>query len=64
MRYSRPTQLQIKKDDIRADYQDKIYSARHDSSLGSGQKKEANHDLKKQRKQDIKDLVASYHRKP
>ena len=62
MAYSRPTQLQIKKDDIRAEYQDKIYSVRRDSSLNSGQKRETIHALKKQRKQDIKDLVANYHR--
>ena len=45
-----------------AEYQDKIYSVRRDSSLNSGQKRETIHALKKQRKQDIKDLVANYHR--
>jgi hypothetical protein len=62
--YSRQTELQKKEDDIRADYQDKIYSVRHDDSLSSAEKKQSIKELKKKRKQDIKDLVSNYHRKP
>jgi hypothetical protein len=64
MVYNHPTQLQKKEDDIRADYQDRIYSVRHDSSLSSEEKRKTVRDLKKQRKQDIKDLVENYHRQP
>src|SRR5512143_2912805 len=33
--YNRPTPLQKKEADIRADYEDRIYSVRHDDSLNS-----------------------------
>lgn len=62
--YSRPTELQKEEQDIRADYQDRIYSVRQDSSLTSSEKRETIRSLKKQRKQDIKDLIANYHRRP
>jgi hypothetical protein len=64
MGYSRPTELQKKEEDIRADYQDRIYSVRQDSSLSPSEKRQTIRSLKKQRKQDIKDLVANYHRRP
>jgi hypothetical protein len=64
MGYSQPTQLQKKEADIRADYQDRIYSVRHDDSLSSKQKRQAVRELKDQRKQDIKSLVENYHREP
>ena len=62
--YNAPSPLEKKEADIRADYKDRIYSVRQDNSLSSSEKKQTIRDLKKQRKQDIKDLVASYHRKP
>jgi hypothetical protein len=62
--YSAPSKLQKKEADIRADYADRIYSVRKDSSLSSKEKREAIRSLKKLRKQDIKDLVANYHRQP
>jgi hypothetical protein len=64
MGYKRPTELQKKEEDIRADYQDRIHSVRQDNSLSSSEKRQTIHSLKKQRKQDIKDLVANYHRRP
>jgi hypothetical protein len=64
MGYSRPTELQKKQEDIRADYQDRIFSVRQDSSLSSSEKRQTIRSLKKQCKQDIKDLVANYHRRP
>jgi|GEM_PF-721700 len=64
MGYNRPTELQKKEEDIRADYQDRIYSVRQDSSLSPSEKRQTIRSLKKQRKQDIKDLVANYHRRP
>jgi hypothetical protein len=64
MSYSVPSPLEKKEADIRADYKDRIYSVKQDNSLSSSEKRQAIRDLKKQRKQDIKDLVANYHRKP
>ena|SRR5216683_2422442 len=64
MGYGYPTKLQRKEADIRADYEDRIYSVRQDSSLSSKQKRQAIRELKKQRKQDIKNLVENYHREP
>jgi hypothetical protein len=48
--------------DIRSDYNDRIYSVKHDSSLTTQQKRTTIKALKKERKQDIKDLVANYHK--
>ncbi len=62
--YGRPSNLQRKEDDIRADYADRIYSVKQDNSLTSKEKHEQIHALKKERKQAIKDLVANYHKKP
>ncbi len=62
--YARESKLQRKEEDIRADYSDRIYSVRHDSSLSSKQKRETVRSLKKQRKQDLHDLVANYHKQP
>jgi hypothetical protein len=62
--YSRPSNLQKKEEDIRLDYQDRIYSVRHDGTLTSKEKRQSVHSLKKQRDQDIHDLVANYHKQP
>jgi len=64
MGYKAPSLLEKKEAEIRADYKDRIYSVKQDSSLSSSEKRQEIRDLKKQRKQDIKDLVANYHRKP
>jgi len=62
--YGRPTNLQRKEEDVRMDYQDRIYSVRHDSTLTNKEKRQTVRSLKKQRDQDIKDLVANYHKQP
>jgi len=62
--FSRPTTLQRKEDEIRSDYQDKIYSVHHDDSLTAKQKRQTVHSLKKQRNKEIHDLVANYHKEP
>jgi hypothetical protein len=64
MAYGRPSKLQRKEEDIRSDYADRIYSVRQDSSLTGKQKRQAIRSLKKQRDQDIHDLVANYHKQP
>jgi|SRR5450432_214154 hypothetical protein len=61
--YSRPTNLQRKEEDIRMDYEDRIYSVRQDTSLTNKQKRQEVRSLKKQRDQDIHELVMNYHKK-
>jgi hypothetical protein len=61
---SRPTTLQRKEDEIRSDYEDKIYSVHHDDSLTAKEKRQTIRELKKQRKKEIHDLVANYHKEP
>ncbi len=62
--YGRPSNLQRKEDDIRADYADRIYSVKQDKSLTSKQQREQIRALKKERKQAIHDLVVNYHKQP
>jgi hypothetical protein len=62
--FSRPTTLQRKEDEIRSDYEDKIYSVHHDDSLTAKQKRQEVRSLKKERKKEIHDLVANYHNQP
>jgi hypothetical protein len=62
--YSRPSQLQKEEEDIRSDYADRIYSVRQDDSLTNKQKRQEVRALKKQRDQEIHNLVADYHKKP
>ena len=62
--YSRPSKLQKEEEDIRSDYADRIYSVRQDNSLTNKQKRQEVRSLKKQRDQEIHDLVVSYHQRP
>ncbi|HET7000184.1 MAG TPA: hypothetical protein VFI33_02700 [Puia sp.] len=62
--FSRPSKLQREEEDIRSDYADRIYSVRQDDSLTNKQKRQEVRALKKQRDQEIHDLVVSYHQKP
>ena len=62
--YSRQSNLQRKEDEIRSDYADRIYSVHQDNNLTSKQKRQEIRALKKQRKQDIHDLVVNYHKQP
>ncbi|HEV3222795.1 MAG TPA: hypothetical protein VGZ90_07950 [Puia sp.] len=62
--YARPSNLERKENEIRSDYSDRIFSVHQDSSLTSKQKRQEIRALKKQRKQDIHDLVVNYHKQP
>lgn len=62
--YYSPSKLQRKEDDIKSDYSDKIYSVRRDDSLTGKQKRKEIRALKKQRDQEIHDLVTGYHKQP
>jgi hypothetical protein len=62
--YSRPSKLQKEEEDIKSDYGDRIYSVRQDDSLTNKQKRQEVRSLKKQRDQEIHELVTSYHKQP
>ena len=62
--YYNSSKLQKKEADIRSDYADRIYSVRQDSSLTGKEKRQAVRSLKKQRDQEIHDLVTNYHKQP
>jgi hypothetical protein len=61
--YSRPSRLDMKLEDIRADYQDKIRSARHDKSLSRAQRKEVIRNLKSDRARELRDTEANYYKR-
>lgn len=62
--YHRQSKLERKEEDIRMDYADKIYSVRQDQSLSKKEKRQTVRALKKQRNQEIHELVANYHKQP
>ncbi len=58
-----PTKLEREIADIKADYQDKIWSARHDTSLSPSEKKSEVHRLKNERDMAVHDAEYNYHKK-
>ncbi|MFL5743766.1 MAG: hypothetical protein ACJ751_03825 [Niastella sp.] len=60
---SRPTKLDLEIQDINNDYKDKIWSARHDESLSRKQRRQAVHDLKHQRDNDILQAKKDYYKR-
>jgi hypothetical protein len=60
--YYRPSGLQLKIEDIKADYQDRIWSARHDDKLSRSERKQEIHRLKSERDHAIRDAERNYHR--
>jgi hypothetical protein len=62
--YGRPGKLEMKKEDIRSDYADRIYSVKQDSSLTPKQKRQEIRSLKKERDQAINHLITNYHHQP
>lgn len=61
--YRRPTRLENEIADIKADYNDKIWSARHDKSLSRSERKREIRDLKSERDKAIRDAENNYHRR-
>ncbi len=61
-RYPGETRLELKIDDIRNDYRDKIWSARHDKSLSRPKRKEIIHHLKHDRDQAINQAKRDYYK--
>ena len=60
--YLRPSQLDLKIEDIRNDYQDKIWSAKNDNSLSRAERKRIVHRLKYERDQAINQAKRNYYR--
>lgn len=61
--YSRPTRLDNEIADIKADYNDRIWSARHDNSLSKSERKREIRMLKSERDRAIRDAEYNYHRR-
>ena len=61
--YLRPTRLENEVADIKADYNDRIWSARHDNSLSKSERKREIRRLKSERDRAIRDLQYNYHRR-
>ena len=60
--YNRPSKMEMKVLDIKNDYKDKIWSARHDTSLTRKERKQKVHELKVQRDDAINDLKRNYYK--
>lgn len=61
--YSRPTRLDNEIANIRAEYNDRIWSARHDKSLSKSERKREIRFLKSERDRAIRDAEYNYHRR-
>jgi hypothetical protein len=62
-RSARPSKLDLEIQDINNDYKDKIWSARHDESLSRKQRRQAVHDLKHQRDNEILQAKKDYYKR-
>ena len=60
--YRRPSRLELKIEDIRADYQDRIYSVRHDKSMSKSERKATIRQLKSDRELAIHDAQRNYYK--
>ena len=58
----RPTKLELKIEDIKNDYQDRIWSARHDQSLPRKERRKNIHRLKHERDQAIIQAKRDYYK--
>jgi hypothetical protein len=61
--YSRPSRLDVEIADIKAEYNDRIWSARHDRSLSNSERKREIRRLKSERDRAIREAEYSYHRR-
>jgi hypothetical protein len=58
----RPTKLQAKIEDIKNDYANKIWSAKHDTSLSRKERRKVVHQLRSERDQAIDDAKRNYYK--
>ncbi len=61
-RSSRPTKLDLQIEDIKNDYKDRIWSAKHDDSLSRKDRKAKVHELKHERDDAIIDAKRNYYK--
>ena len=61
--YIRPSRLDLEIADIKADYNDRIWSVRHDKSVSKSRRKAEIRRLKSERDRAIRDAQFSYHRR-
>ena len=60
--YNRPSKLDMQIEDIKHDYEDKIKSAKSDTSLTRKERRQKVHDLRAQRDDEIYDLKRNYYK--
>ena len=60
--YYGPSRLSVEIEDIQSDYQDRIWSVRHDKSISKRERRMRIHDLKAQRDQAIRDAERNYYK--
>ena len=61
--YIRQSRLEMEIADIKADYNDRIWSVRHDRSLSKAERKREIRQLKTERDRAVRDAEYSYHRR-
>jgi len=59
---ARPSKLSLKIEDIKSDYNDKIYSVKQDPSLSGKERRQKVRELKHERDQAIDDLKRNYYK--
>jgi hypothetical protein len=60
--YWTPSKLELKIQDIQADYKDRIYSVRHDKSISKSERKAMIRQLKSDRELAIRDAERNYYK--
>jgi len=61
-RFYRSTRLELKIEDIQADYKDRIYSARHDKAISKSERKATIRQLRSDRDLAIRDAERNYYK--
>ena len=61
--YNQPTKLDLEIQDIRNDYQDRIWSVKHDKSLSGHERRSMVRNLKAQREKAIYDARRNYYKR-
>ena len=61
--YNRPSKMAMQIQDIKNDYADKIWSAKHDKSVPRRERRKIVHQLKQERDRAIDDVKRNYYRR-
>jgi hypothetical protein len=62
--YHRPSKLEVKLEDIRSDYRDRIWSAKHDTALTRKDRRQKVRELKHERDRVLADTKMNYYKTP